>query len=68
MGMPRQRNAAFLPANRFTFPEVISKKDRKGRKEGSVITDSKAIVCEAIKQLNSWVNLSVSPLILMTSV
>lgn len=31
--------------------------DRKGRKEGSVITDSKAIVCEAIRQLNSCVNL-----------
>lgn len=41
----------------LTFPEVISKKDRKGRKEGSVITDSKAIVCEAIRQLNSCVNL-----------
>lgn len=41
----------------LTFPEVISQKDRKGRKEGSVITDSKAIVCEAIRQLNSCVNL-----------
>lgn len=41
----------------LTFPEVIAKKGRQGRKEGSLVTESSAIVCEAVRQLNSCVNL-----------
>ena len=53
----REEECCISSCQPLSFPEVISKKDRKGGRQGTVITDSKTVVCEAIGQLNSCVNL-----------